>query len=130
MLSRVVLAARTILTAAMCAVVLLTAGCGGGLEQRANGMVDSMVKGDFAEVTKEFDANMNSIMSSEKLGQVWSTLGAQVGPFKSRTGNRETQEGGYRCEYVTCEFEKASREVEFVFDNEGQVSGLWIRPVK
>ena len=122
---------RMILVGMMCVAVLLAAGCGKpSATQLAEGIADSMAKGDFASATKDFDAAMNAAMSAERLGQTWSQLTAQTGPFKSRTGSREAQEAGFQCVYVTCQFEKVSLDVKVVINGSGQVSGLWIVPTQ
>ena len=122
---------RIILITVMCVAVLLAAGCGKpSATQLAEGMVDSMAKGDFASATKAFDATMKAAMSAEGLGQTWSQLTAQAGAFKSRTGSREAQEAGYQMVYVTCQFEKASLDIKVVIGGSGQVSGLWIVPTQ
>jgi hypothetical protein len=120
-----------ILVTMTCVAVLLAAGCGKpSATQVAEGMVDSMAKGDFATATKDFDATMKAAMSAEKLGQTWSQVTAQAGAFKSRTGSREAQEAGFQCVYVTCQFEKASLDIKVVVGRNGQVSGLWIVPTQ
>ena len=122
---------RTILVAMTCVAVLLAASCAKpSATQLAEGMVDSMAKGDFASATKDFDATMKAAMSAERLGQTWSQLTAQAGAFKSRTGSREAQEAGFQCVYVTCQFEKASLDIKVVIGGSGQVSGLWIVPTQ
>ena len=123
------LAGRIILMAMTCAAVLTLASCGKpSATQLAEGMVDSMAKGDFASATKDFDATMNTAMSAEKLGQTWSQVTTQVGAFKSRTKTRVAQEAGFQCVYVTSQFEKANLDIKVVVNGSGQVSGLWIIP--
>jgi len=111
--------------------IALTAGCGSkGVVGKAEGMVDSMSKGDYAAVTSSFDATMTSAMSTARLGQVWSALTAQVGAFKTRTGSRTEKSQGYEIVYVTCQFEKANLDVKLVFNSSGQVSGMWFVPAQ
>jgi len=122
---------RIALMTMTCVAVLLAAGCAKpSATQVAEGMVDSMAKGDFAAATKDFDATMKAAMSAERLGQTWSQLTAQAGAFKSRTGSRVAQEAGFQCIYVTCQFEKASLDIKVVIDGSGQVSGLWFVPTQ
>ena len=112
-----------------CVAVLVAAGCAKpSVTQLAEGMVDSMAKGDFASATKDFDATMKTAMSAEKLGQTWSQLTAQTGAFKSRTGSREVQEAGFQIIYVACQFEKTMLDIKVVFNKDGKISGLWFVP--
>jgi len=121
---------RMILMTMTCMAVLLAAGCGKpSATQLAEGMVDSMAKGDFASATKDFDATVKAAMSAERLGQTWSQLTAQFGAFKSRTGSREVQVvAGFQTVYVTCQFEKASLDIVLSIGGSGQVGGLQIIP--
>ena len=109
--------------------VMLAAGCGKpSATQVAEGMVDSMAKGDFASATKHFDAACKAALPAEGLGPVWSQFTAQAGAFKSRTGSREAQEAGYQMVYVTCRFEKTTMDIKVVFDKDGKVTGLGFVP--
>ncbi|MEN6582686.1 MAG: alpha/beta fold hydrolase [Armatimonadota bacterium] len=112
-----------------CVALLALAGCAKSrITQLADGMVDSMAKGDFAAATKDFDSKMNSVMSAQQLGQTWSQLTAQTGVFKSRNGSREVQEAGFQIVYVTCQFEKTMIDIKVVFDKDGKIGGLWFVP--
>jgi len=120
---------RIVLMTVMCVAVLPVASCGKpSATQLAEGMVDSMAKGDFASATKDFDATMNATLSAEQLGQSWAQVTAQIGAFKSRTGSREAQEAGYQTVHVICQFEKASWDIKVTFDKDGKIGGLWFVP--
>ena len=122
---------RIVLMTVMCVAVLPVASCGKpSATQLAEGMVDSMAKGDFASATKDFDATMNATLSAEQLGQSWAQVTAQIGAFKSRTGSREAQEAGYQTVHVICQFEKASWDIKVTFDKDGKISGLWGSPTQ
>jgi dienelactone hydrolase len=113
----------------VCVAVPLVAGCAKpSATQVAEGMVDSMAKGDFASATKHFDAACKAALPAEGLGPVWSQFTAQAGAFKSRTGSREAQEAGYQMVYVTCQFEKTTMDIKVVFDKDGKVTGLGFVP--
>ena len=122
---------RMILVGMMCVAVLLAAGCAKpSATQLAEGMVDSMAKGDFASATKDFDATMQAALSAEQLGQSWAQVTAQIGAFKSRTGSREAQEAGFQTVHVTCQFEKANWDIKVTFDKDGKIGGLLGSPTQ
>jgi hypothetical protein len=111
--------------------MLMAASCGKqSVSTTAEGLVDSMAKGDFTAATAEFDSAMKTSMSPQLLGQTWSQLATQVGAFKARTGTREAEEQGFKTVYVTCQFERATLDAKVVFDGSGQVSGLWLVPTQ
>ncbi len=125
----VMMMTRTILMTVVCLAVLITTGCAKpAAVQLANGMVDSMAKGDFTAATKDFDAQMNAAMSPEKLRETWSQYTTEVGAFKSRTGDRETDEGGFHIVLVACQFAKTVADIKIVFDQDGKIGGLWFVP--
>jgi hypothetical protein len=120
---------RIILITMMCGAALLSASYAKpSATQLAEGMVDSMAKGDFTSATQHFDAAMKAATSAEGLGPVWSQFTAQAGAFKSRTGSREAQEAGYQMVYVTCQFEKTTMDIKVVFDKDGKITGLGFVP--
>jgi len=96
----------------------------------AEGLVDSMAKGDFASATKDFDATMKAVLSAEQLGQSWAQTTARIGAFKSRTGSREAQEAGFQTVHVICQFDKASWDIKVTFDKDGKIGGLYGSPAK
>ena len=132
MMDRVVKAmGRVILMTVTCVAVLAVASCAKpSATQLAEGMVDSMVRGDFVSATKDFDATMKAALPAEKLGQSWAQVTARIGAFKSRTGSREAQEAGFRTVHVTCRFEKGSWDIKVVFDKDGKIGGLHGSPTQ
>jgi uncharacterized protein len=95
---------------------------------RATRLVDQLVAGDTAAVVALFDATMRAGLPPERLQSTWATVIAQAGAFKRQTGVRTEPRGGLTVAVVSCEFERASLEVQAVFDLQGQVAGLTIRP--
>ena len=96
----------------------------------AQEVVQSMASGDFTSAEKDFDFTMKAVLSTKRLGQIWSQLEVQYGPFKSRIGSREAQEAGFRTVHVICRFEKATMDIKVVFDKNGKIGGLWINPAQ
>ncbi len=122
---------RIVLMVVTCVAVLAAASCAKpSATQVAEGMVDSMVRGDFASATKDFDAAMQAALPAEKLGQSWAQVTAQIGAFKSRTGSREAQEAGSQTVHVTCQFEKGSWDIKVTFDKDGKIGGLYGSPAQ
>ncbi len=94
----------------------------------AKEFVEMLAIEDYSNVVKKFDDTMKSAMPQDKVQDAWQSLIAQVGPFKKQVGVRQTKEQGYDVVFVTCEFEKATLDIQVVFDSAKQVSGLWFRP--
>ncbi len=94
----------------------------------AQAFVDQMVKADFGGAFGRFDNAMKTAMPEVKLKETWQGLLAQAGAFKAQVGTRTEEKSGYRIVYVTCQFEKAVIDVQVVFNNMGQISGLFFKP--
>lgn len=112
-------------------IALATASCAGQSNTgKAESLVRALVKGDYATASKDFDANMKAAMTPARFEQVRSLLAQQVGAFKSITGSRTASEQGYETVYVACQFERAVIDMKVVFNDKGQVGGLWTVPHK
>ena len=96
----------------------------------ARKLVGHMAAGEHDMVVCHFDAAMTRAMDREKLKTTWDSLVGQIGPFKQALTARKAQEQGFQIVYVVLEFEKATPEIKFVFNDKAQVSGLWILPGK
>lgn len=120
-----------VLTASMLIGIAL-GGCApkstGDLTARAKNYVESMARADFASVYKDFDKTMQSVLPAEKLAEAWTSLAAQVGSFKEQLAVRTEKIDAYDVVYVTCNFDRAKIDVKVVFNNAGQVAGLFFQP--
>ena len=82
----------------------------------------------FDKVAAHFDDRVAAALPLDKLAATWDSLLAQVGAFKAITGTRTDQQQGYRMVFVTCQFEKAVLDAQFVFDSAGRVAGMHFVP--
>lgn len=83
----------------------------------------------FEDVAKEFNAQVAAALSASQLRQLWSTLGQQVGPFRSFIEERvATPAPGTTAVVLGCQFENAALNFIVAFDNENKISGLRFAP--
>jgi dienelactone hydrolase len=101
---------------------------GAALEAEAHRMVAAAVHGDFAGVTADFDARMKAALPPEKIGALWNDLVNGAGPFEGFEGTRFESNGDYRFAFVTLRCARARVVLKAVFDAEGRVAGLFLRP--
>lgn len=94
----------------------------------AKGFVELLAKEDFPGAVEDFDTTMKKAMPPEKLGEVWKSLIAQVGPFQREISIRAEKAGEYDVVFVTCAFERSTIDVKVVFNGAKQISGLWFVP--
>jgi hypothetical protein len=96
----------------------------------AGQFVDLLAKEDFASAVKWFDAKMTSALPESSLKQTWLSVTGQAGKFKKQVKTKTEKIQQYEKVSVTCEFEKATLDVQVVFDSQKRVAGLFIVPAK
>ena len=97
---------------------------------RAKSFIDALAKKDFAAAENYFNNEVKSKISADKLAEIWNSLSAQVGDFKSQ-GSVSTKKAENLEVIVTiCEFEKASLDITTSFDEQGKIAGLFFAPSK
>jgi uncharacterized protein len=93
----------------------------------AEAFFDLLVKRDFPAAIAMCNSTMLEAMPEEKLRQLWTALGAQVGAFKSRTSGTATPAGNGHAVAIRATFERA--QMDFTIGVvAGRVSGLFLRP--
>ncbi|MBW7865171.1 MAG: DUF3887 domain-containing protein [Candidatus Hydrogenedentes bacterium] len=94
----------------------------------ATELVSALSRGDFAAATAHFDGTMKAAMGPEKFRQVWADLGGELGAFKGQTGTKTGKKMGIDVVYVNCEFERGKVAFQVAFNNDRQISGLYVVP--
>jgi hypothetical protein len=122
------------------------------VDEKAVMVIESLNKGEYAKVVGLFDTKMKAAMDEKKLAAVWNSSITQMGAYQnhlgvsttiahlyssnsstSRTGDKVTTEYSetttdVMCAYVTCSFAKGTTDYQIVFNDKGEISGLWIVP--
>lgn len=96
----------------------------------AKDFVNLLVRGDYSAAERNFDNTVASALPVEKLEQTWTSLVGQVGSFKKQVGTRKEKVRQYDVVFVTCEFANSALDIKVVFNNTGQISGLFFVPVQ
>jgi dienelactone hydrolase len=103
----------------------------GDLEERAKTLVELLADGEFEQATEMFDAKMTEVLPADQLREdVWQALLGQVGEYQGIQGTRTDVAQGYRRVFVTTAFSQAAIDVLVVFDDAGQVAGLFFVPAE
>lgn len=98
------------------------------LVPHATAFVDQLAQGDFSAAFARFDGTMKLAMPEAKLKETWGQLLTQVGAFQKQLGVRTADSQGYRIVFVTCQFDKSPLDIQVVFNNASQISGLFFKP--
>lgn len=102
------------------------------VELTAKNFVGLLSNGEFDEANRMLAEIMVEGLKKQNLTLegIWSSVIAQAGKFVEIREIEVTEEMGYKCGYVTCEFEKISLNVKVVLDKEGKVAGLFFLPAQ
>lgn len=96
--------------------------------QIAENMIDALARNDMTAAVKDFDITMREAISGEQLGQIWEQLTAQNGAFQKRLNGKVEKIQGYDAVFVNCQFERETLALQVTVNQEGEVSGFFIRP--
>jgi len=97
-------------------------------EARARTFVDLMAGGQYAEAFESFTPQMKAALPVDRLSETWKTLAAQAGPFRRQIATSVTPRGVLSVVVVTCEFERATLDVQVTVNPANLVGGLAVRP--
>lgn len=94
----------------------------------ARSIISSLAARNFAAVVERFDSTMQRVMPQPKLADAWDALVGQVGAFASQGEATPDRVQGLDRVTVVSSFAHATIDVRIVFNQAGQVSGLWFAP--
>jgi dienelactone hydrolase len=116
--------------------VAFTAGGQGGQdpaaqrdpESKARAFIELLTTQQFDRMVTEFNAQMKAALTAERLETTWNSLVAQAGAFKRQASATTSDRAMFKVVVVVCEFDRATVDVQVVYDQAGLVAGLSIRP--
>ncbi|MGE4070838.1 MAG: alpha/beta fold hydrolase [Lysobacterales bacterium] len=114
-----------------CALLLSSSSVGAADDrcpERAQAVLAALDAGEFEQARADFNPKMRDALSAEKLGEIWQTLPKQVGE-RLGTGPARVSSGEQGTNVVLpLQHAKAWLDLSVSCNQEGQLSGLWIRP--
>lgn len=99
-----------------------------GVEARAERLVRSMARGDFAAVEEQFDGTMRAALPASRLERLWGALQAQAGAFQEVGSARTERSDSLETVVLGGRFERAALDFRVVFRPDGRVAGLFVVP--
>jgi hypothetical protein len=97
-------------------------------EARARAFVDLMASGQFPQAFESFTPQMKAAMPVDRLSATWNRLTGQAGPFQRQIATSVVPRGVLSVVVVTCEFERATLDVQVTVNPANLVGGLFFRP--
>jgi dienelactone hydrolase len=98
------------------------------LEQRARELIDQLAAGEYEAARQHFDRTMRTALSQSKLQEVWETIQAQAGSYEKQGEARFENQQNYRIVYIPTRFSLTALDTKVVFNDKGQISGLFFQP--
>lgn len=96
----------------------------------ARDLLAALAAKDFARIEAQYTDAMKAAMPAGKLETAWTSLQAQAGAYKRCAAESRIRSiADKQMAITTCEFERASLDVQFAFDADGKLAGLAFRPV-
>lgn len=92
-------------------------------------MLNALEKGDFKAATSNFDDRMRANLDAKKLGQAWSSVGAQFGAMQSRGFPQAAMYQQVFIVITPLHFEKGGLRVQVVCDMDNRIAGFHILPI-
>lgn len=100
------------------------------IETEARNFMSLITSGDFKSAESKFDSTMKQQMPEYRLKQLCMAAVSQYGNFKQVNSVRTAKVQGYDVAYATCEFQKATFDVQITFNSSKQVAGLFLLSAK
>ncbi|MDD5601284.1 MAG: DUF3887 domain-containing protein [Actinomycetota bacterium] len=100
------------------------------VEQTARQFVDFLYNSKFEEANNMLSATMVKALKEQNLTleEIWNGVIIQTGKLNEIKETKVTEEMGYSCVYITCDFDNISSNIKVVLDKEGKVAGLFFIP--
>lgn len=91
-------------------------------------VLDELAAGNVDAVYSQFSDQMVKALTKEQTAELWSQLENQYGKFQGRAGTSVAPYQDYKIVSVTTNFERQSVILNVVFDKDGKIAGLNVRP--
>jgi hypothetical protein len=99
-----------------------------GVADRAVAILVYLAEGRWEEARRDFNATMSQALDAKGLAAAWARMASLVGgyegmgePFAHRVGDHTVVE-------IPLRFEAGEATGRVIFDDDGKVAGLWLRP--
>lgn len=95
---------------------------------RAQSILKALDGGEFEQARVDFDAPMQSALSAQQLGALWTSLPQQVGERLAVADGRTQAANGATIAVIPLQYAKAWLELQVSCNTDGKVGGLYVRP--
>ena len=102
----------------------------GVLTPRAQEFLAQLLSSDFASAAAKFDPEMKKALNESQLEDSWQNLVKDLGTLLQMDVERTSEVEDYRIVVMRCHFQRAIIDVQLVFNDQEQISGLNFIPTQ
>jgi hypothetical protein len=99
-----------------------------GAADRALAVLASMTEGRWGEARRDFNAQMSQRLDAKRLADGWARMAALVGAYEGMGEPFAHRVADHTVVEIPLRFEAGEATGRVVFDEDGKVAGLWLRP--
>ena len=100
------------------------------LKNIAQIFVSQLLKADFKNAVNKFDDQMKTVISEDKLQESWLKIIADSGSLLNMEVKSTKEVEKYKIVIIRCNFQMNIIDINIVFNEQGQISGLNFIPTK
>jgi hypothetical protein len=100
------------------------------LNLKARIFINRILRADYKGAISQFDDQMKTVFGINKLKESWEGLVSDAGSLLHLTLIRTAEMESYKIVVIKIEFQRLVIDIQFVFNDQGQISGLNINPVQ
>jgi hypothetical protein len=99
-----------------------------GAADKAVELLAAMVEGRWDDARQDFDDRMRGALDADRLAQAWAGIAASIGAYEGMGEPFTHQVGPHTVVEVPLRCEAGEVTGRVVYDGDGKVAGLWLRP--
>lgn len=100
------------------------------LTPRAQEFLAQLLSSDFTSAAAKFDQEMKKALNESQLKDSWQNLVKDLGTLLQMDVERTSEVEDYRIVVMRCHFQRAIIDVQLVFNDQEQISGLNFIPTQ
>lgn len=100
------------------------------LKPMAQEFVGQLLRADFTSAALKFDEQMKTALGEAKLQEYWQNMISEAGALLQSKVERTAEAENYRVVVIRCQFQRAIIDVQVVFNDAEQISGLNFTPTQ
>lgn len=99
-----------------------------GAAERAVAILASMTEGRWEEARRDFSGQMSQRLDAKRLADGWARMAGLVGAYEGMGEAFAHRVADHTVVEIPLRFEAGEATGRVIFDEDGKVAGLWLRP--